>query len=190
MIHSVIPFGNFKHWRVRTLTLYSLSYTHSVAVEPSKVGIFFRAPEVPLKKHLKDPVSESPFTDPLDFFLLLKIQKIRRHSTFFYFNHIIVKNIVTRVTLKLLTPPLPERKRQISSSTRDSIILSCPLWGGVEFFPNPFEPRPEERKKVNCWKELQRRPHTIINFLQVKAAIPCVLSLNFETRENSRWMGD
>ena len=36
---------------------------------------------------------------------------------------------------------------------------------GVEFFFRPFEPRPEERKKVNFWREPQRRPYSIINSL-------------------------
>ena len=36
---------------------------------------------------------------------------------------------------------------------------------GVKSFFRPFEPRLEERKKVNFWKEPQRCPYTIINFL-------------------------
>ena len=53
---------------------------------------------------------------------------------------------------------------------------------GVESFFRPFEPRPEERKKVNFWKQPQRRPYAITTSLRVKTAIPCVLFLDFESR--------
>ena len=35
---------------------------------------------------------------------------------------------------------------------------------GVESFLGLFEPRPEDEKKRNFQKELQRRPYTMINF--------------------------
>ena len=35
---------------------------------------------------------------------------------------------------------------------------------GVQSFFRPLQPRPEQRKKVNFWKEPQRRSYTIINF--------------------------
>ena len=62
---------------------------------------------------------------------------------------------------------------------------------GVESFFRPFQPRPEERKKLNFWKEPQRRPYTIINFpSSQKQPFPaCFLSL-LRTGENSRGIDD
>ena len=34
----------------------------------------------------------------------------------------------------------------------------------VESFSKPFQPRLKERKKLNFWKEPQRRPYTMVNF--------------------------
>ena len=63
---------------------------------------------------------------------------------------------------------------------------------GVEsFFFRPFEPRPEERNNVNFWKESQRRPYTIINFLSSQNCHSLrAFSQFWETVENSRWIDD
>ena len=60
-------------------------------------------------------------------------------------------------------PPSRMKTERCYSSTWDSIVLRC-FTVGVQSFFRPSEPRPEERKKVNFWKEPQRRPYTIINF--------------------------
>ena len=73
--------------------------------------------------------------------------------------------ICIRVTMKLLTPPppAPEWKRKIYSSTWDSVILRGLLWR-LNPSLDRFQPRLEERKKVNFEKEPQSRPFTVINF--------------------------
>ena len=53
----------------------------------------------------------------------------------------------------------------------------------VQSFSKPFQPRQKEGKKLNFWHKPQRRPHTPWSTsFQVKTAIPCVRSLNFEKR--------
>ena len=62
---------------------------------------------------------------------------------------------------------------------------------GIQSFLIPFQPRPEERENVNFWKDPQLRLYTTSSTsLQVKTAIPCVLSLDFENKENSTWTDD
>ena len=69
----------------------------------------------------------------------------------------------TRVTLKLLTPPFPnENENEKFIKIRFDCFKVFTV--EVKFFFNPFEPRPEERKKVNFRKEPQYLSDTIINF--------------------------
>ena len=59
--------------------------------------------------------------------------------------------------------PFPERKRKDPViNVRFNYLKALAV--GVESFFRPLEPRPEQRKKVDFWKEPQRRPYTIIHF--------------------------
>ena len=62
---------------------------------------------------------------------------------------------------------------------------------GIESFFKPFEPRPEKRKKINFWKEPQRRPDTIINFPSSQNCHSLrVFSRFWEEGKDSRWIDD
>ena len=60
-----------------------------------------------------------------------------------------------------------------------------------EFFFRPFQPRPEEKKKIDFWKEPQRCPWTMINFPSSKKLpfLVCFLSV-LKIGKNSRWIDD
>ena len=87
-------------------------------------------------------------------------------------------------------PPLPERKIKIHSSLWDSNYFKV-FTVEVESSSRPFQPRPEERKKVTFRKELQCRPSIMINSpSSQKLPFPaCFLSI-LMTGENSRWIDD
>ena len=61
------------------------------------------------------------------------------------------------------TPP-PSSTKMTNLSINLRFNHSKVVTAGVESLFRPFEPKPEERKKVNFWKEPQRHPYTIINF--------------------------
>ena len=82
-----------------------------------------------------------------------------------------------------------ERKRKIYSSTLRFNYFKV-ITVEVESFFRPFQPRPEERKKLNFWKEPQRRPHTIINFLSSQNRHSLRAFSQFWEQENSRWIDD
>ena len=54
-------------------------------------------------------------------------------------------DIVTRITLRILTPPF--RTKDVFINLRSNYFRMFTVW--LKSFFRPFEPRPEERKKVN-----------------------------------------
>ena len=71
--------------------------------------------------------------------------------------------LYTRVTLEMIdTPPSPTKTKDLFIKLRFN--YSKVFIVGVESFLRLFEPRQEEGKKRNFWKEPQRRLYTRINF--------------------------
>ena len=89
----------------------------------------------------------------------------------------------SRVTLKLLTLPPPFRTKTKDLFTNLRFNYFKVFIVGVGSFFRPFQPSPEERKKVNFWRDLNVALIPSSTFLRVKTAIPCVLSLNFVNKE-------
>ena len=59
-------------------------------------------------------------------------------------------------------PSSRTKTKDLFINLRSNCFMVFPV--RVESFLRPFEPRPEERKKVNFRKEPQRHPYTMINF--------------------------
>ena len=84
-------------------------------------------------------------------------------------------------TVMLLTPPPPTKTKKFSS-TRDSNMLRCSMWG----FNPSLDHLNQDWKKGKEIRLLWRVSNVALTpsstSLWVKTAIPCVLSLNFENR--------
>ena len=78
-------------------------------------------------------------------------------------------------------PPFPKRKRQISSSTWNSIILRGSLWGSNPSLDLLNQDRKRGKKSI-FERSLNVSLTPSSTSLRVKTAIPCVFSLNFENR--------
>ena len=91
------------------------------------------------------------------------------------------------------SPPFPERKRKIHSSTWNSIILKGKVFAvGVEFFIKPFSTKTGRKEKSQFLKgNLNVALTPWSTSLRVKTAIPCWCFLSIlRTGENSRWIDD
>ena len=98
-------------------------------------------------------------------------RRTRRHIQYEY----------TRITLKLLTPPFPNENERFFRQLEIRIILRCLLWG-----LNPSLDRLNQDRKKEKESTFERNFYVALTpstSLPVKTAIPCILSLNFENRE-------
>ena len=91
----------------------------------------------------------------------------------------------TRVTLKLLTHPPPERKRKIYLSTWDSIISRYSLWGLSSSSGRVHQDRKME-KNSTFEKNLKVVITPSSTSFRDQTSIPCVLSVSVVNRGKKR----
>ena len=88
-------------------------------------------------------------------------------------------------------PPIPFRTKtkDLLINLRSNDFEMFPV--RIESFSGLSEPRKEERKQVNFWKEPQPSPYTTINFPSSQNChSPACFFLILGRGENSRWIND